>query len=420
MEDPRGLPITPMVATGKSVDTAVAARGVATFSGDSLRWLIGAVGLVVAGLLLVSGGPELVASADAGLVVLVGCVVLGDLRVARRSAPVQIEISTGGVFAFALLLGYGTTAAALAMALGSVVGDIARPKPARRVVMNAGLWTLTCTGAGLALAAARGGGSVLAGAPAAVGELPAVACAGLAFFLVNFGLVMWMVALDMGRPALQVVREEVWRGAAEDAAGLSIATVIGLAGVRPSTLPLLVLPLILAEGGRRVAASEARAVRDPLTGLPNRALLIDRVQQALARAKREDLGGAVLLVDLDGFKAINDSLGHHAGDDVLAQVAARLTGCVRAADTVARLGGDEFALVLDATVEPASTAVHVCDKIVAAVGQPFVVGDSICRVGASIGVACFPDDATDVQSLLKHADAAMYEAKARGKLDVAA
>jgi diguanylate cyclase (GGDEF)-like protein/PAS domain S-box-containing protein len=155
------------------------------------------------------------------------------------------------------------------------------------------------------------------------------------------------------------------------------------------------------------------AYTDRLTGLPNRALFHDRLEQALAMAKRHRNLAAVLFLDLDGFKLINDSLGHGIGDEVLVAVAQRLRHCLRAEDTLARLGGDEFAVLLPELANRRD--IHlVTDKCLAALSDPELIGSHELHVAASIGVATFPQDGTDVQHLLRRADAAMYRAKARG------
>lgn len=152
---------------------------------------------------------------------------------------------------------------------------------------------------------------------------------------------------------------------------------------------------------------------DPLTDLPNRILFADRLQQALARAKRYGRGVGVLFVDLDRFKAINDSLGHEAGDALLKIVADRLVRCVRSTDTIARLSGDEFALVLSDLVQ-GQDAGYVAQKILNAVGRPTTVCDRRIPITASVGIALYPVDATEPDVLLTQADRAMYRAKKKG------
>ena len=156
------------------------------------------------------------------------------------------------------------------------------------------------------------------------------------------------------------------------------------------------------------------ANHDPLTGLPNRRLLRDRLSQAYAQAARGRSGLGVALIDLDGFKPINDSLGHEAGDRVLREIAARLSHCLRSGDTVARLGGDEFVLLL-VNLADADEARQVLERVLHAVAQPITLGEHRVAVSASIGLTVFPDDAVSPEVLLRHADAAMYRAKEAGR-----
>ena len=156
-----------------------------------------------------------------------------------------------------------------------------------------------------------------------------------------------------------------------------------------------------------------QATHDALTGLPNRLLFIDRLKQALAQAERNAKHFAVMVLDLDRFKLINDSLGHGAGDLLLIEVAHRLTTAVRKIDTVARVGGDEFLLIVTDMREP-DDAAAVAKKITEAVGQPCHVAAVELQTSPSIGISVFPVDGTDAEALLAHADEAMYCAKQRG------
>jgi diguanylate cyclase (GGDEF)-like protein/PAS domain S-box-containing protein len=155
------------------------------------------------------------------------------------------------------------------------------------------------------------------------------------------------------------------------------------------------------------------ATHDPLTSLPNRYLMMDRLTHVLARAKRDRRPFALLFLDIDDFKAVNDSVGHDAGDAVLRSVADRLVGCVRASDTVARLGGDEFVLVLEETERAGASNVAV--KVRAAIVAPIARRPSSLAVTCSIGISLYPEHADDAQGLLTAADYAMYLAKKHGK-----
>ncbi len=161
---------------------------------------------------------------------------------------------------------------------------------------------------------------------------------------------------------------------------------------------------------------EFQATHDPLTGLPNRRLVSVLLERALARAHHDGMQTAVLMLDLDGFKHVNDTYGHHWGDQLLIHAAARLSGCLRGADTFARLGGDEFLAVLDGDVGP-EQARAVAHKLIAELQRSFTVEGAEVFVTASVGVAIAPRDGADAASVIAHADAAMYQAKAAGKND---
>jgi len=156
------------------------------------------------------------------------------------------------------------------------------------------------------------------------------------------------------------------------------------------------------------------AHHDPLTDLPNRFSLHQRLEQALGFCKRNKKQLALMLIDLDRFKIINDTLGHHVGHQLLIQVAQRLTRTVRDSDIVARLGGDEFVIVLPSIDSPADAA-HVAEKLVRSVSEPYLIDGFEQRTSPSIGICLYPDDALEVGGLIKNADVAMYDAKARGR-----
>jgi diguanylate cyclase (GGDEF)-like protein len=161
---------------------------------------------------------------------------------------------------------------------------------------------------------------------------------------------------------------------------------------------------------RQAAENQHQALHDGLTGLPNRTLLRDRTGQAIRQADRELVPAALLLTDLDRFKEINDTLGHHYGDQLLMQVGERLRAALREVDTVARLGGDEFAVLLP-KIASAEDAVLVARKFQAALEEPFTLDDLTLDVEASIGLALYPDHGNDPDELLQRADIAMYAAK---------
>ncbi len=167
---------------------------------------------------------------------------------------------------------------------------------------------------------------------------------------------------------------------------------------------------------RKLAAARIQhlAHHDALTGLPNRVLFHERLRQALAQGKRAGHRVALMFLDLDNFKVINDTLGHHVGDLLLKAVAKRLQRCVRETDTVARLGGDEFAVVLTNLADPADAGT-VAEAIIASVADPFGLDEHEVLTSTSIGVTIFPDDADDADPLLRNADLAMFRSKAEGR-----
>jgi diguanylate cyclase (GGDEF)-like protein/PAS domain S-box-containing protein len=156
------------------------------------------------------------------------------------------------------------------------------------------------------------------------------------------------------------------------------------------------------------------AYSDSLTGLPNRLLLRDRLEHAMAAADRNRSLVGVLFFDLDHFKAINDSYGHHTGDQILRRIAERTRGCVREIDTVCRLGGDEFVLVLPELREAADAAA-VARKLLSTLSEPYPVDDRALTITPTVGISIYPRDGTDAETLVRNADAAMYHAKESGK-----
>ncbi len=179
------------------------------------------------------------------------------------------------------------------------------------------------------------------------------------------------------------------------------------------------LEVQMAERRRAEDAARHQASHDGLTGLPNRMLFIDRLGQAIERHARSRLPVALAYVDIDEFKPVNDSHGHHVGDALLVAIAQRMRECVRASDTVARLGGDEFAVVMEDAADSDAVVQRLVETLCERLRQPYLLevdGQQFeVMVGASVGIALFPRHGTDCDALIRSADHAMYQAKRNGK-----
>ncbi|MAG31613.1 MAG: hypothetical protein CL908_12065 [Deltaproteobacteria bacterium] len=177
---------------------------------------------------------------------------------------------------------------------------------------------------------------------------------------------------------------------------------------------VLMFSLCLAAQIKVETESRILALHDSLTGLPGTTLLQERFELAANLCRRQGMKTAVIFIDLDGFKAVNDTMGHAAGDQLLVQVAGRIQGELRHTDTVARIGGDEFVVLLTQLTD-VEDATQIGEKLLASVAKPYLIDGSKARIGASIGIAVFPDAGEDLESLLEAADGAMYESKRHGK-----
>ena len=202
--------------------------------------------------------------------------------------------------------------------------------------------------------------------------------------------------------------ERAWKTAVESYQSARLL-MIGL-GMATTGLGLLIAFLVIRNAQRQESSLRHQAMFDRLTNLPNRALFADRIQQAILISQREKQSFAIVAVDLDRFKVVNDALGHPVGDQVLQQVAERSHSCLRASDTFARMGGDEFTILLPNTPNLDGAQI-LAKKILAAIKKPMLVAGQSIEVSASLGIALFPEHGNTAEVLLRNADAAMYEAK---------
>ena len=370
-------------------------------------------GAVVATLLasVLSFAPVHVTSS---MLVLSLALFLGELR------PVQVargeegddEITISSTFALALVI-TGPLAVAVGAQLGAALfDDVRRRKPVKRVLFNAAQYALT-------LAAARGvyaamtDQSVFGSTPQmSTHGIVAALAAGCTFFIFNHGIVGTAVALDMGARISQRLRNDVRFQLSTSGVLLTFApVVVGTMNQTEVLLPLLLLPILAIHKTAALAAErQQQALHDDLTGLPNRVLLQDRVTRLLLDRMHSAHPLAVILLDLDHFKEINDTLGHHVGDVLIREVGTRLQTAVREGDTVARLGGDEFAILV-ASMSSVDDAVHVAERVVTALREPFTIEGVRLDIQASIGIAISPEHGKDVETLIQRADVALYTAK---------
>jgi len=323
----------------------------------------------------------------------------------------QTDMVASTTFSFALLIAFGLPGTVLAQSAASLLTDVAHRKAASKVLFNVAQYSVAFGGSAVVLH--RLGdhpGLTTSTSPAA--RLGAIVAAGIVYFVVNNVLVGIAVALDQRVRVARHIVDECRSQAVGNVVLLALAPIVVVVAARSLWLvPVLVLPVYLVYKSTQVAIDlEHQARHDALTGLPNRFLFRDRAHQALRMANRIDAGVSVMLLDLDRFKEVNDTLGHAAGDILLEQVGARLSGALREIDSVARLGGDEFAVLVPGLKHPDDAATVAC-RLLRSLETPFDIEGLPVDVEASIGIARYPNDGVDVDTLLRHADVAMYTAK---------
>jgi diguanylate cyclase (GGDEF)-like protein len=337
-------------------------------------------------------------------------VLVGELMpidVPRRDGADRVAISTA--FAFAMLLEFGLLPAALAYAAASVIADVHARLSLVKITFNAAQYALSLAASALVLQALGDAAPISSIASA----LPAVLAAGATFFVVNHVLAGVGVALIIGEsPAHYLLTDLPFQVLT---AGFVLAlspVVVASAEASMALVPLALLPVLaLWIGARRAALDTHRAFHDALTDLPNRLLLHQRLERALARSADGEQPVVLLLVDLDDFKDVNDTLGHAYGDRLLGAVAARMRGALGRDDMLARLGGDEFAVLPEGPCD-AERGRRLAHLLVKALEEPFDVDGILLDVRASVGLACSPDHGSAADELLRSADVALYLAKA--------
>ena len=322
------------------------------------------------------------------------------------------EVTTSTCFLYAVLIAFGLAPAVIAQVVISVVADILQRKSPLSIGFNAGQLTITFAATGWVLGALSDLPHPAIEVPLTMNDMPAVVAAGVVFFALNNLLAGIAWAISSQTPIMTLLRDDLGFQAWTTFLLLGFAPIIiAVSAYGLFLLPLLILPVLaIHRSSHEARLSEYRSLHDRLTELPNRVLFHDRAQRSIAAARRSGRSVAVLIMDLDRFKEVNDTLGHHHGDLLLQEVGPRLNAVLRDADTVGRMGGDEFAVLLPEVNGP-EDATNVAHKLLEALGRPFTVGGVTLDVHASIGIACFPEHGDDVDTLIQRGDVAMYMAK---------
>ena len=339
-------------------------------------------------------------------------VMLSLLLMASEQFPIDIQrrggldsVSLSGIFACSLVLQWDMGWAIAVQVAASLLDDAICRRKWWKCLFNVAQYSLAIAAASLVVHV-TGFGS--AGMPAVL-QVAAAVAAGFTFFAVNDILPGIAMALASEEPLVGFLVGDLAFQASVNGAMTVLAPVVIAAADRSIWLvPLLLVPAVAVYRGAHVSLEkEHRARHDHLTDLANRFSFTEAVADAIAATPSETF--AVLVMDLDSFKELNDTLGHSAGDDLLRQIGPRLADMLPAAATLARLGGDEFAILLPAS--DAATATAVGQDILRALAEPFAVENTTLDLHASIGVASYPEHGTDPEILLQHADVAMYVAK---------
>jgi diguanylate cyclase (GGDEF)-like protein len=344
------------------------------------------------------------------------CALVGDflpLKVFTRGA--EGEVTTSTCFAVAAMLAAGPLAALIALAGTNLIADGLRRKPPKKIFFNVGQYAVTVAVSGAVLELTTG--LPRAHSPHLVpADLAGVLLTTVVFFIFNATFVSTVIALVTRANVIRYLAQDLSSQVSTAGLLLGLAPVVLLAAdFALPAIALLFLPLFAVHrGGSEAIAKEHQALHDALTGLPNRDLFRDRIEQAVRASRRTGDTAVVMIMDLDHFKEINDTLGHHMGDLLLEEVARRLSATLREADTVARLGGDEFGVLLP-EVGRAGDAAVVAQQLLVELREPFMLEGMRLEIDASVGIALHPAHGDDVESLQQRADIAMYSAKQSGR-----
>ncbi len=356
------------------------------------------------------------------LLMITGLVFISELIPIVTTRLRDDPVSISQAFVFATLYVWGVWPAIALTAGALLVSEVLARKPLWKLLFNVGNYSISVAAAGAVLS--LGGWQLLGSAGAGsfdswiaqlqLSDLGLIALSWLVYHLVNIALV---AGLAQGETWWESFTRDFWAYTVSTAAVLALSplvAVVAVAGTRSWVLlPLLLPPLLAVQRTAQMAQDrEHRAMHDPLTGLPNRELLMERIDAGLARTMRPGERLVLLFLDLDSFKNVNDGLGHGVGDLLLVDLSNRLSEVMRPGDTLARFSGDEFAVVCEAI--PDAEVEVLVERIRAAIAPPFTFATNEVTLTASVGVAPATPGAT-AQSLLREADSAMYRAKSSGR-----
>ncbi len=348
------------------------------------------------------------------LLVLTVLIVIGEAKPIRlsRGGEDYDEVTISATFCLAAAMIGPLWVLVGAQVLASAVDDLRRRKELKRTAFNIAQLAVTSMATRAAFCLVAGRDYISDDRPMGLRDIGAGLVAGAVFFLVNNGLTGVVVAIALERPLIPHLREDVRIQLSTSGVLLSFAPVVVVAAdFSLALVPLMLMPILAVHRSADLAIQrERQALHDSLTGLPNRQFLHEVATRSLEEAARTDSQTAVLLIDLDHFKEINDTLGHHVGDQLLQAVGERLREAVRDGDVVARLGGDEFA-VLACDLAGVHAAENLAHRLIDAFAESFTLQGVRLDVRASIGIALAPVHGTDPVSLLQRADVALYAAK---------
>lgn len=338
--------------------------------------------------------------------------VLGEMRPVVMAGRDPYGVVTSHAFVFAILYVWGLAPALALMAVATLTSEVVRHKEPWKVFFNAGQYLISVAATWpvmLAFGVHPTPSDPLTSLQGS--DIVWIVLTWVVMFVVNDALVAG-VAGDEGMSFREAFFDDFWYYATTHFAVFALSPLIVLVALQAWTLiPLLLLPLFAVYKTASISREkDHQANHDALTTLPNRKLLLERLEEAVEAARREDGRAALVMLDLDGFKDVNDTLGHQVGDRLLQIVATRIAGAVRPADTVARLGGDEFAIVLP-RIRDVVAAAEVAGRVRAALAQPFHLEGVMLELEGSIGMALFPEHGEAPSTLMQHADIAMYIAK---------